>query len=147
MREYQARLYELVGDQKFPETCPFNTSGPGTARGTHILFLTEPGSDETYFGNAIEEIGDPAVYGLLVYDGAISGTARLFHSHKGTIRTEDSLDDSAQRLRRDYDCVTGRTRGEVREYWEALLLDQSRGSDEAAGDFDKLVEELDLESW
>ena len=39
MRKYEARVYEIEGKKKFPRMSVFNTSGPESAIGTHILFL------------------------------------------------------------------------------------------------------------
>ncbi len=144
MRKYEARVYEIEGKQKFPRMSQFNTSGPGSANGTHILFLTEPETDRTPFGQAVEEIGDPAVYGLLVYAGAISQTTSLIHNYRGTIETEGTLRDITFRLRSDRkDIVTAVIEGGVREYWEALLLQRNSDND----DFQELMKELGLGIW
>ncbi len=144
MRKYEARVYAIEGEQKFPRTSLFNTSGPESANGTHILFLTEPENDRTTFGQAVEEIGDPAVYGLLVYAGAISRTTLLNHSYRGTIKTEETLRDITSRLRRDRkDIVTAGIEGGVRQYWEALLLKRNSDND----NFQGLIKELGLDIW
>ena len=144
MRKYEARVYEIEGKKKFPRMSVFNTSGPESAIGTHILFLTEPENDRTAFGQAVEKIGDPAVYGLLVYRGAICPETSLHHSHRGTIKTKETLDDITNRLRRDRkDVVTTGISGEVGQYWEALLLQKNFDSDK----FERLMEELNLDIW
>lgn len=146
---FSARLYEVKGEEKFPEySCPFNKSGPGTAKGTHLLFLSDPLNDRVKFGSALEVIGDPAIYGLLVYDGAISRNASLSHSYKGIITTVKSMSDIVIDLRNSYSCITGRTCDDVGK-WEAILLDIGPGpaKDENLKEYHRLVSDLSLKIW
>ena len=68
----------------------------------------------------------------------------MHHSHRGTIKTKETLDDITNRLRRDRkDVVTTGISGEVGQYWEALLLQKNFDSDK----FQRLMEELNLDIW
>ncbi|MBT4135261.1 hypothetical protein HOD75_00390 [archaeon] len=137
---YRARVYEIQGEPKFPDKdCPFNKNGPGTAQGNHLLFLSNPRS-ETILKDAIERIGDPAVYGILVYDRAIARTASLHHNYDGLIETKD-LSELLKMIERN-PCVKGKTTEES-GHWNAFLLDR----ESEPNSFNQLIDDLNLEAW
>lgn len=133
-RSFLGQLYEITENRDFPAWGAFSKQ-----KGTHILFLSEPENRRMVIGEALSRIrdADPLVYGLLVYDKAISSKSRLIFDKAGIIIPEKStmdLEGIVHQLKRNYDCVVARAGGDE---WDALLLDKS-----IQPSFDRIYQDL-----